>query len=154
MQMTALEWCNFLGGKLEGNGDAVVTHPAKIEEADEGSISFIAHPKYFSHVYSTKASALIVSNNAELENEVTATLIRVDQPYVAFSRVLEKFNKPYEGLTGIHETSVFDATVTFGENVFVGAMSYLGKNVTLGKNVKIFPEVFVGDGVTIEDDTI
>jgi len=154
MQMTALEWCNFLGGKLEGNGDAIVSHPAKIEEADEGSISFIAHPKYFSYVYSTKASALIVSSNAEFEKDVVVTLIRVEQPYVAFSRVLEKFNKPYEGLAGVHETAVVDSTAVLGENVFIGALSYLGRNVRLGKNVKIFPEVFISDGVTIEDDSI
>jgi len=154
MQMTALEWCNFLGGSLEGKGDVIVTHPAKIEEADAGSISFIAHPKYFSYAYSTGASVLIVSSNAEFEKPVNATLIRVDNPYVAFSLILEKFNKPYEGLIGTHESAVIDPSASLGKNVFIGALSFLGRNVKIGNDVKIFPEVFIGDDVTVDDGTV
>ncbi|MFI5134960.1 MAG: UDP-3-O-(3-hydroxymyristoyl)glucosamine N-acyltransferase [Chitinophagales bacterium] len=154
MQMTAQQWCDFLGGKLEGNGNVLISHPAKIEEADEGAISFIAHPKYFSFAYNTKASALIVGDHSEFDGKVSATLIRVEQPYVAFSLVLEKFNKPYEGLKGAHESAVVDPSAKIGENVFIGALSCVGKNVMLGKNVKIFPEVFIGDDVTIAEDTI
>jgi len=152
--MTAKQWCDFLGGTLEGDGTVIITHPAKIEEADAGAICFIAHPKYFSFAYSTKASALIVSTNAEFERQVATTLIRVQQPYVAFSQVLEKFNKPHEGLIGIHETAVVDKSAIVNEGVFIGALSFIGKNVKIGSNVKIFPEVFIGDGVTIDDETI
>src|SRR6185436_705216 len=98
MQMTAFQWCEFLGGILEGNPHSVITHPAKIEEANEGAISFIGNAKYVEFAYTTRASALIVSPQEAFKNEVKCTLIRVEQPYLAFSKVLEKFNKPYNDL--------------------------------------------------------
>src|SRR5438477_541953 len=70
MQMTALQWCELLGGTLEGNPNSIITHPSKIEDAGEGAISFIGNAKYVEFAYTTKASALIVSNDEEFEKEV------------------------------------------------------------------------------------
>src|SRR6185503_885839 len=127
MQMTALQWCELLGGKLEGNPSALITHPAKIEEAGEGAISFIAHPRYVPYAYTTQASALIVSEDTEFEKKLNSTLIRVEQPYLSFSKVLEKFNKPFDQLKGIDKSSFVDASASIDEDVFVGAFSYIGK---------------------------
>lgn len=91
--MTVRQWSDFLDGKLEGGGDILITHPAKIEEAGDNSISFIAHPKYHQFAYSSHAAAIIVHQEAEFEHPVKAALIRVEEPYMAFARVLEKFNR-------------------------------------------------------------
>jgi UDP-3-O-[3-hydroxymyristoyl] glucosamine N-acyltransferase len=102
MQMTAGEWAIFLNGELEGNSNVVITHPAKIEEAGEGAISFIANPKYEGFAYTTGASILIVSRDLRLDQPVKAGVIRVDQPYTAFTRVLEKFNNLTMPLEELH----------------------------------------------------
>src|ERR1043165_7221919 len=139
MQMTAFQWCELLGGKLEGNPQSVITHPAKIEDADIGAISFIANPKYVEYAYTTKASALIVSEGEQFEKEVPCTLIRVDHPYLAFSKVLEKFNKPYDDLVGIDKSACVDPSSEIANEVYIGALSFIGKNVKIGRGVKIFP---------------
>lgn len=152
--MTAGEWCAFVKGKLEGDGSVIITHPAKIEEAGEGSISFIANPKYESFVYSTKASALIIANDMLLEKKIKPVVIRVQQPYSAFTTVLEKFNKPYTELIGTEEPSFIHESASIGSDVFIGAFSYTGKNVKLGDRVKIFPHVYLGENVSVADDAI
>ncbi|MEO5673555.1 MAG: UDP-3-O-(3-hydroxymyristoyl)glucosamine N-acyltransferase [Chitinophagales bacterium] len=154
MQMTALQWNEILGGTIEGNRSAVITHPAKIEEAGEGAVSFIAQPRYIEFAYTTHASLLIIDNNFVLEKAIKPTIIRVEQPYLAFSKVLEKFNKPDDDLVGIEDGSFIDSTATIASNAYVGAFSYIGKNVKIGQNVKIFPNVFVGNEVEIGDGTV
>jgi UDP-3-O-[3-hydroxymyristoyl] glucosamine N-acyltransferase len=154
VKLTAGQWCDLLGGTLEGEASVPVTHPAKIEEADEGSISFIAHPKYQHHAFGTKAAALIVSPDITFDEKVSATLIRVAQPYLAFTRVLEKFSKPFDDLSGMHPSAVVDPTAKLGENVWVGAFTYVGKDVQLGKGVKLFPHCYIGNGVIVGDETV
>src|SRR6266446_1429520 len=143
MQMTALQWSELLGGILEGNPHSVITHPAKIEEANEGAISFIGNAKYAEFAYTTKASALIVNHKEVFKNEVKCALIRVEQPYLSFSKVLEKFNKPYNDLVGIDKSAWVDASAEINNDVYIGALSFVGKGVKIGRGVKIFPQVFI-----------
>jgi len=70
MQMTVNEWCTRLKGILEGDAGTIITHPAKIEEAGEGAISFIGNPRYEHFAYSTKASALIVQTSWSPEKKI------------------------------------------------------------------------------------
>ena len=154
MKMTAGEWCTLLEGNLEGNPALVITHPAKIEEASEGAISFIANAKYEHFAYSTRASAIIVANDLILKKSISAAVIRVEQPYMAFTRVLQKFNNPHDDLIGTEEPSFIHDTASIGSDAYIGAFSYIGKNVKLGDKVKIFPNVYLGDGTTIGDYTV
>lgn len=154
MQMTAGQWCTLLKGNLEGDPEVVITHPAKIEEAAEGAISFIANAKYESFAYTTKASAIIIAKDMVLKNSVQPVLIRVEQPYMAFTRVLQKFNTPHDNLIGTEEPSFIHESASIGSDAYLGAFSYIGKNVKLGDNVKIFPHVYLGEGVTVDDDSV
>ena len=154
MEMTALQWCEFLGGILEGNPHSIITHPAKIEDADEGAISFIGNAKYAEFAYTSKASALIVSHQEVFKNEVKCTLIRVEQPYLAFSQVLEKFNKPFNDFIGIDKSAWIDPTAEIDNEVYIGAMSFIGQHVKIARGVKIFPQVFIGDGVQLGEGSV
>ena len=61
---------------------------AKIEEAGEGTLSFIANPKYEHHIYTTGATAVLVKRDFLPEHPVSATLIRVDDPYTCLGTLL------------------------------------------------------------------
>ncbi len=153
MQFTARELCDLLQGQLTGNPETIITHPAKIEQAGEGAVSFIAHPKYMEFAASTKASVLIVSTDAEVENK-NITLIRVKEPYASFTMVLRKFSSEDFNKTGIDKQNYISSSATIGENVYIGAMAYIGDNVTVKNNVKIFPQAYIGDGSVIEEGTV
>ena len=153
MQFSAVQLATMLDGKLEGNPDVKVSNIAKIEEAGNGMLSFIANPKYEEFIYSTQASILIVNESLVIEGTVKPTLIRVKDAYSSFALLLEKYKQMVGNKTGIQQPSYSPSSVKLGANVFVGAFAYLGENVVLGNNVKIYPGVYLGDNVIVNDDS-
>ena len=154
MEFTAQQISDILEGEIIGNPDVEVSRLSKIEEGSEGSITFLANPKYKPFIYTTEASITIVNKDFEPENEIKTTLIKVDDAYTSFSKLLEYYNQVKNNKIGIEQPSFKSETASYGENVYLGAFSYLGENVKLGNNVKIYPQAYVGDNVIIDDNTI
>ena len=154
MQFTAAQIAMIIKGKVEGDADAAVSSFGKIEEAQNGQLSFLANPKYEDYLYSTGASIIIINESLELKKPVAATLIRVIDAYVAFAVLLEAYQQMQaKELTGIQQPVYIDATAKIGEQVFVGAFAYIGKKVVLGNGVKIFPNAYIGDNTIIGDNS-
>ncbi|MEP1488746.1 MAG: UDP-3-O-(3-hydroxymyristoyl)glucosamine N-acyltransferase [Algibacter sp.] len=154
MKFTAQQIAGILEGDIVGNPDIEVSTLSKIEEGSEGSLTFLANPKYTSHIYSTKASITIVNKTFVPENDIDTTLIKVDDAYLAFSKILEYYNSVKLNKVGIEQPSFISESTKHGDNIYVGAFSYIGDRVTLGENVKIFPSAYIGDNVIIGDNTI
>ena len=153
MKFTAQQIAGILEGDIEGNPDVEVSKLSKIEEGTKGSLTFLANPKYTSYIYSTKASITIVNKTFEPEHDISTTLIKVDDAYKSFSQLLEYYNQVKNNKVGIEQPSFKSESASHGENVYLGAFSYLGDNVTLGDNVKIYPHAYIGDNVTIGNNT-
>ena len=62
MKFTAEQIAGILEGEVVGNPNAEVSRLSKIEEGEEGSLTFLANPKYLNYIYTTKASVTIVNN--------------------------------------------------------------------------------------------
>ena len=154
MKFTAAQIAGILEGEVVGNPDAEVFKLSKIEEGTEGSLTFLANPKYINYIYSTQATVTIVNNTFEPEQEITTTLIKVDDAYKSFSKLLEYYNQVKLMKSGIEQPSVISEGVTYGTDLYLGSFCYVGKNVTIGNNVKIYPNSFIGDNVTIGDDCV
>lgn len=114
----------------------------------------MANTKYANYLYSTSATIVIVNKSYELENEVKATLIKVDDAYSSFSKLLEYYNQVKLMKSGIEQPSVISEGVTYGDDLYLGSFCYIGKNVSIGNNVKIYPNSFIGDNVTIGDNCV
>jgi UDP-3-O-[3-hydroxymyristoyl] glucosamine N-acyltransferase len=155
MQFTAAQISILLNGKIEGNADATVSSFGKIEEAQEGQLTFFANPKYEDFLYTTGASIAIIHENYELRQPVKPTLIRVPDAYSAFALLLSKYQEmATQQMKGIQQPSFIAETAKLGTDVFVGAFSYIGDGVSVGNNTKIFPGTFIGDNVTIGEGCI
>lgn len=154
MKFTAQQIAGILEGDVIGNPDVEVSKLAKIEEGTEGTLTFLANPKYKSYIYSTAASITIVDKSFEPENSITTTLIKVEDAYKAFSKLLEYYNQIKFNKSGIEEPSFISESAKTGDAIYIGAFSYIGDNVRIGDNVKIFPNSYIGDNVTIGDNTI
>lgn len=155
MQLTAEIIANHIGGQVEGRPDVAVSDFAKIEEARPGTITFLANRKYTHHIYTTKASVVIVSRDFVAEQPVEATLIRVDDPYTALATLLDvaaKMLKPQP--KGIEQPCFIAEGVEIPDDCYVGAFAYIGKGAKIGHNVRIYPQTYVGDGAVIGDDSI
>ncbi len=155
MQFTTAQIAMMINGKVEGNPNTTVSSFGKIEEAANGQLSFLSNPKYEDYIYSTNASIIIVNETLELKKEITATLIRVPDAYVAFATLLEKYQQiKTQQLTGIQQPVYIDATAKIGDHVFIGAFAYIGENVILADGVKIFPNAYIGNNTIIGENSI
>jgi UDP-3-O-[3-hydroxymyristoyl] glucosamine N-acyltransferase len=146
---------SHVGGVVEGDGSVTVNTFSKIEEAQPGSITFLANPKYTHFIYTTKASIVLVKKDFVAEQPVSATLIRVEDPYQTLSQLLTIVSEALNTHpTGIEQPSFVSSEATLGENCYVGAFAYVAKGAKIGNNVKIYPQAYVGEGVTIGDNAI
>lgn len=154
MKFTAQQIAGILEGDIVGNPDVEVSKLSKIKEGTKGSLTFLANPKYQSYIYSTKASITIVNKTFVPENHLETTLIKVEDAYKSFSKLLEYYNMVKLNKQGIENPSFISDSATYGSQIYVGAFTYIGENVKIGNNVKIFPNCYIGDNVVIGNDTV
>ena len=152
MKFTAEQIAGILEGEVIGNPKAEVYKLSKIEEGSEGSLTFLSNPKYLNYIYTTEASITIVNKTFDAENEIKTTLIKVDDAYSAFTKILQFYDEVKRNKTGIEQPSIISENVSYGENLYLGSFSYIGTNVILGKNVKIYPSCFIGDNTIVGDN--
>jgi len=153
MEFSASQIASLLNGEVEGDGNIKVNDVSKIEQGKPGTLAFLANPAYAKYIYETKASVVLVNRDFKPEKELSCTLIRVDNAYVAIATLLNYYEQSKPVKTGIEQPSYINDSATLGEHVYVGAFAYLGENVKIGNNVKIYPHVYVGDNVVIKDGT-
>ncbi|QHL88888.1 UDP-3-O-(3-hydroxymyristoyl)glucosamine N-acyltransferase [Nibribacter ruber] len=155
MEFTVQQIADLLQGQVQGDGQATVNRLAKIEEGTPGSLSFLSNPKYEPFLYTTGASAVIVSKTLEVKQAVATNLILVEDPYSAFSTLLEVYQQALASMrAGVEEPCYLGENSSIGPNHYRGAFSYIGKNCKIGKNVHIYPQAYIGDNVTIGDNTV
>lgn len=154
MEFTALQIAQLLDGEVVGNENATVSALSKIEEGKPGTLSFLANPQYTPYIYKTDASIVIVNKSFEPEAEISSTLIKVEDAYGAFAKLLDFYNTVKNNKSGIEEPSFIAKSASLGNDIYIGAFAYIGERVKIGNNVKIYPHVYIGDDVNIGDNTI
>jgi UDP-3-O-[3-hydroxymyristoyl] glucosamine N-acyltransferase len=154
MKFTAIQIAEILEGEIFGKENVEVFSLSKIEEGEEGSLTFLSNPKYTPYLYSTKASIVIVNKDFIPEKVIETTLIKVNDAYQAFSTLLEFYDKAKVDKSGIEIPSFINASAIIGTNLYLGAFSYISANVSVGDNVKIYPNVYIGENVKIGDNSI
>jgi UDP-3-O-[3-hydroxymyristoyl] glucosamine N-acyltransferase len=153
MKFSAKQIAGLLNGKVEGDENAEVSKLSKIEEGKPGSLSFLANPKYTQYIYSTKASIVIVGKDFVPEQKISVTLIRVDDPYQSFAKLLEIYNQIKLNKEGISEKAHISNGAVIGKNVYIGEFAFIGDNAEIGDNVKIYPQTYIGDNTTVGENT-
>ena len=152
MRLKITEVAQLIDGEIDGDDSLYITDVAKIEEAEDGHLAFISNPRYAKYIETTNASAVLVSKDFP---ETDKTVIRTENPYFAFLKLLIKFHPPIETLEpGIHPTAVIDSSAQIGEKAAVGAHVVIGKGCCIGNDVKIHPGVVISDDVTVGENTI
>ena len=117
MKFTALQIAALLGGTVEGDPNVEVWNVAKIEEGAPGMLSFLANPKYTPYIYETKSSVVIVNNSFTAEKPVSATMIRVEDAYASFAKLLAFYDQMSQDKKGISSMAFISSSAQCGENV-------------------------------------
>lgn len=156
MEFSAEQIAGILSGDIVGNAQVTVNGLSKIEEGTSGTLSFLSNPKYEEYIYSTGSSICIVNKSFTPSKPLpeTLTLVKVEDAYSSFAKLLDFYNKMREKPAKIEQPSYFSESAKAGEGLYLGAFAYVGENVTIGENVKIYPNVYVGDNVTIGDGSV
>ena len=154
MEFTAKQIADFVNGTVEGNADERVSSFAKIEEGRPGAISFLSNPKYTHYLYDTKSSVVLVNKDLQLEQEVKATLIRVDNAYESVARLLQLYESMKPRKQGIHPQAYIAESAQVADDCYVGAFAYIGENVVVGKGTQIYPHTVVEDNASIGEGCI
>jgi len=152
MKFTAKEIAKMLNGVVEGDADIILNKLSKIEEGFKNSLSFLANLKYTEYLYTTKSSVVIVNKTFTADKTHEATLIRVDDAYASFAKLMRIVENLEKDKIGIEMPSFIHHSSSIGEECYIGAFAYIGKNVKLGDCVKIYPNCYIGDNVTIKDN--
>ena len=166
MNLTVGNIADQINGSVVGDRDIDISNISKIEEGAKGSLTFLANPKYTEFIYTTNASAAIVSSDFEPTEKIELTLIKVKDPYSSFTTILELFDKDLSKRKGISQLTDIDKSSKISESSFIGSFSTVGENSIIGEKCIIENQVFIGNnvkigngcliypGVKILDDTI
>ncbi len=149
MQISAGELSTLLNGTLSGDSTVLVNSVAKIEDGKVGALSFLSNMKYEEFVYSTKSSVVLVNRSFNPVKDISATLIKVDDAYTAFTFILEKFSGVAVAKEGIEQPCFIDPGAQLGEHLYIGFGSYISNKVSIGNYSKIYPQVYLGENVKI-----
>lgn len=151
MKVTVKQLNTYINGTVQGDEDTVIEGFSPIEEADEGSITFLANPQYQAHLEQTRASAILVNRELSLDKVPEhAALIYVNDVYSTLSFLMEKFQQRDTDKEGIEAYAYQHETATIGAHTYLGAFSYVGRNVEIGDYVKLYPHAVVLDNTRIE----
>jgi UDP-3-O-[3-hydroxymyristoyl] glucosamine N-acyltransferase len=145
--MKLSEIASRLGARLEnGSPDTEISGVAGIEEAGEHQLTFVANRKYAAAARTTRASAVIVSE--DFPAGATAVL-RSKNPYLAFARALEFFYQPPEYAPGIHPTAVVHSSAKIGAGAHIGPYVVIDEDVVIGDRAVILAHVVIYRGARI-----
>ena len=158
-KLTLCELARYLGGKVVGDEGVIIRGVMTIDEAREGDITFIANEKYEKKLSTTRASAVIVSpkfQKAEMPcpPKADTALLIIENPYLAFARVVDLMSPEEVHPRGIHPTAIISPAAQLGQEVSIYPRVFVGERATVGDRVVMMPNVYVGEDCKIGEDTI
>ncbi len=155
MEFTAKQIAGMIGGRVDGDENAIINSFAKIEEGKPGAISFLSNPKYTHYLYETQSSVVLINEDVELEKPVSATLIRVKNAYESVAKLLQLYESMKPRKSGIEPQAYISEKATVGKDCYIGAFAYIGDGAVIGDGTQIYPHTVICEDVKIgEKSTI
>ncbi len=160
-QPTIHDIARLLEASIDGSSETAISGVNKIEEAGTGEITFLSNPKYAKFVATTNAACILVSTDYSPSEIVSATLLRVSDPYSAFLQVVKLFT-PEQGIepsfrhpsSAVHETAQIHASAHVAAHVSIGKGCVISANVVLHAGVVLYDGVSIGAGTTLHANTV
>ena len=150
MPFTAAEIARQLGGEIAGDGSVALSGFAAANLAKAGELTFAENETYLERAEQSAASAILVPKSV---TQGSKTLIRVENPRVAFARVLPLFFPEPVFAPGVHPTAIVAASAQVEPTAHIGPGCMVGERTSIGARVVLQAMVHVGDDVSLGDDT-
>lgn len=150
--ITLAELAEMTGADLDGDGSVLISGVAPIEQAQPGTITFVAKSTFEKHIPTTKASAIVLAPNIEAG---AIPVLRHKNPYLTFARIIDllypvprKVNPGTDASAAIHQTAQVDQTAG------IGPLCTLSDRATVGANSQLMAQVYLGQGAAIGEDCL
>lgn len=155
MQFTAQQIAGLINATIQGNPETVVSSFNNIEAATKGDLTFMGNPKYTEALIQSKASIVLIGKDMVPDQPLKATLLVVEDAYAAFATLLQIYQQMHvQGLKGIEDPAFVAESARLGENIYIGAFTYVNNRSSIGKNTKIYPGCYLGENVTVGENTV
>ena len=145
------ELAELVSGELAGNVNIEIDAVSEIQKGRAGTITFLGNPKYRKYISETKASAIIVSDKSFLKGK---NGIIVQNPQLAFAKILSIFSDNRDDLAGIHPSAIIHKSAELGMEVSIGAFAVIGDSVKVGNRSKIGHHVTVGNSSRVGTNSL
>ena len=144
MEFSAKQIAEYIQGIIVGDENVTVHTFAKIEEGVPGAISFLSNPKYTHYIYDTQSTIVLVNKDFVPEQEVKATLIKVDNAYESLAKLLTLYEMSKPKKTGIDPLAYVAPTAKLGKDVYIAPFACVGDGAEIGDNTSLHPHATVG----------
>lgn len=145
---------DLVGGELIGDPEKQICGVAPFDTAGLDQITFAVGSKYLKRTADIQAGAIIVPRAFEPSPSSGANLITVDNPQLAFTKVVDFFHPAPNPTPQINDQAAIGSNVCMGTGVFVGAYATIGEGSSIGNQSVIHNGAFVGSDVAIGDNAI
>lgn len=165
MMYTARELAEWLNAPLEGDENAKITGVASPESAAPEDLIYVDSERNLERA--ARSAARCVLAPAGLRLPPAKTVLRVEQPRLAFARAAARLVPPPRIAEGIHPTAIVAPTARLSGNVAIapyavieegaeigagtqiGAFCFLGRGVQIGQDCRLYPRVTLYPGVKL-----
>lgn len=142
----------LVGGRLLGNGAAIVRAVAPLDRATPEAVSFIISRAYLPAFRASQAGAVLVAPALADEPAGPATRIVVADPARAMSAVARALHPPAPAAAGIDASARVGRGAQLGPGVAIGPFAVVGAGACLGARARVGAHTVIGDGVVVGDD--
>ena len=150
MEMTLKEISQVINGELIGDENLIISVVTNINDAEATAITFAVEP-HLEAAKNSKAGAIIVERNV---TDFKQNIIKVDNPRVAFMKLLVLFAPTVTIKKEVHPTVIVGENVELGENVAIMPYVVIADNVKIGDNTVLYSHSFIGEKTVVGKDTV
>ncbi|PKN17932.1 MAG: UDP-3-O-(3-hydroxymyristoyl)glucosamine N-acyltransferase [Deltaproteobacteria bacterium HGW-Deltaproteobacteria-6] len=151
MKKSIQEIAAMFGGSVIGDEKTMISDIRPIDDAGVDDLTFIANPKYFKMLKTTRAAAILVPPGTV---EPGKNLIVVAEPYTVFGKLLALFYPVDHGPVGISPDAYIEEGASVSTEATVLPRAFIGRGARIEKGAVIYPGVFIGRGASVGEDSI
>jgi UDP-3-O-[3-hydroxymyristoyl] glucosamine N-acyltransferase len=146
------ELAEFIGAEYDGNPDFLISGINEIHMVEQGDLTFVDHPKYYSKALNSAATTILI--NKKVSKPEGKALIISDDPFVDFNRIIKKFSPFQPANKHVSDSAKIGEGTVIQPGAFVGNNVTIGKNCLIHANASIYDNCIIGDNVIIHSNTV
>jgi len=149
MKVPLSKIARLVQGHVIGDSDRMISDAAPFTQAGAYEVTVADRAKFLKKMADCNAAAILVSRDISDKDH---NLVQVDNPMVAFAKVMQYFHPLAKPRGAIHPNAVIGKDFKCGQDVTIGPMVVIGDQVTVGDQVWLHPGVVIGNHVILGND--